>query len=191
MKAEILSLRTIHEGWSRFSLARVRLADGTEAEREIEDHGDSVGVLPYDQARRVATLVRELRVPALYAAGEQSQLEAPAGLIDAGAPEDNARREVLEETGLRLRSLDFVGATYSCGGISTERIHLYLGAYAAADRVSGGGGAEGEHENIRVVEMPLAELAALADRGGLTDLKTLTLVLALRARRPDLFGAGG
>ena len=67
MKAEILSLRTIHDGWTRFSLARVRLADGTEAEREIEDHGNSVGVLPYDPERRVATLVRELRVPALYA----------------------------------------------------------------------------------------------------------------------------
>jgi nudix-type nucleoside diphosphatase (YffH/AdpP family) len=187
MKAEILSLRTIHDGWTRFSLARVRLADGTEAEREIEDHGNSVGVLPYDPERRVATLVRELRVPALYAAGEQSQLEAPAGLIDDGTPEENARREVLEEVGLRLRDLEPVGATYSCGGISTERIHLFLSAYSSADRVSGGGGAEGEHENIKVVELPLADLAARADRGELTDLKTLTLVLALRVRRPDLF----
>jgi hypothetical protein len=33
----------------------------------VEDHGDSVGVLPYDPARRVATLVRELRVPVLLA----------------------------------------------------------------------------------------------------------------------------
>jgi nudix-type nucleoside diphosphatase (YffH/AdpP family) len=187
MKAEILSLRILHDGWSRFSLAKVRLADGTEAEREIEDHGDSVGVLPYDPERRVATLVRELRVPALYAAGEQSQLEAPAGLIDEGTPEENARREVLEEAGLRLGELHPVGATYSCGGISTERIHLFLGAYSAADRVSRGGGAEGEHENIKVVEMSLSDLAGLADRCELADLKTLTLVLALRARRPDLF----
>ncbi|MCJ2034960.1 NUDIX domain-containing protein [Methylobacterium sp. J-068] len=189
MKAEILSLRTLHDGWTRFSLARVRLADGTEAEREIEDHGDSVGVLPYDPERRVATLVRELRVPALYAAGEQAQLEAPAGLIDDGTPEENARREVLEEAGLRLNDLEPVGAAYSCGGISTERIHLFLAAYSAGDRVSGGGGAAGEHENIKVVEMPLSDLAGMADRCELADLKTLTLVLALRARRPDLFGA--
>lgn len=189
MKAEILNLRTLHAGWSRFLLARVRLADGTEAEREIEDHGDSVGVLPYDPERRVATLVRELRVPALYAAGEQSQFEAPAGLIDAGPPEENARREVLEETGLRLHDLEPLGATYSCGGISTERIHLFLAGYRASDRVDGGGGAKGEHENIKVVEMPLVDLANLADRGELTDLKTLTLVLALRVRRPDLFAA--
>lgn len=190
MTAEILSLRVVHEGWSKFGLARVRLADGTEAEREIEDHGDSVGVLPYDPVRGVATLVRELRVPVLYTTGRQTQLEAPAGLIDDGSPEENARREVLEETGLRLDVLEHVGTTYSCAGISTEQIHLYLAAYAATDRESGGGGAEGEHENIRVVEMPLVDLAGMADRGQLTDLKTLTLVLALRARRPDLFRTG-
>jgi nudix-type nucleoside diphosphatase (YffH/AdpP family) len=189
MTAEILEIRYLHEGWSRFGIARVRLADGTVVEREFEDHGNSVGVLPYDPERRVATLVRELRVPPLYAAGEQVQLEAPAGLIDEGGPEENARREALEEVGLRLHALDFVGATYSCASLTTEKIHLYLASYGRADRAEAGGGAEGEHENIRVVEMPLAELAAMADRAALTDLKTLTLVLALRARRPELFRA--
>jgi nudix-type nucleoside diphosphatase (YffH/AdpP family) len=189
MKAEILSLRFIHEGWSKFGLARVRLADGSEAEREIEDHGNSVGVLPYDPERRVATLVRELRVPALYVAGAQTQMEAPAGLIDDGSPEENARREVLEEAGIRLRDLEPVGTTYSCAGISTEQIHLFLAPYRAADRETKGGGAEGEHENIKVLELPLSALAEMADQGRLTDLKTLTLVLALRARHPDLFAA--
>lgn len=187
MKAEILSIRFLHEGWNRFGLAQVRLHDGSVAERAIEDHGHSVGILPYDPERRVATLVRELRVPPLFSAGEQVQLEAPAGLIDDGSAEENARREVLEEVGLRLRDLDFVGATYSCASLTTEKIHLYLAAYGAADRAEDGGGAEGEHENIRVVEMPLADLAAMADRAELTDLKTLTLVLALRVRRPELF----
>lgn len=189
MKAEILSIRVLHEGWNRFGLAQVRLHDGSVAERAIEDHGHSVGILPYDPERRVATLVRELRVPALFAAGEQVQLEAPAGLIDDGSPEENARREVLEEVGLRLHSPDFVGAAYSCASLTTEKIHLYLAAYDRADRAEAGGGAEGEHENIRIVEMPLADLAAMADRAELTDLKTLTLVLALRLRHPELFRA--
>ena len=191
MDAKILSLRTVHEGWSRFSVARVRLADGTEADRELEDHGDSVGVLPYDLERRVAMLVRELRVPVLHVTGAQTQLEAPAGLIDEGSPEENARREILEETGLQLGALESVGSTFSCAGISTERIHLFLAPYAQADRVEQGGGAEGEHENIRVVEMPLTDLASMADRGALTDLKTLTLVLALRARHPSLVADRG
>jgi len=37
--------------------------------------------------------------------------------------------------------------------------------------------------------MPLADLAGMADRAELTDLKTLTLVLALRVRHPELFAA--
>ncbi|ACA15077.1 NUDIX hydrolase [Methylobacterium sp. 4-46] len=188
MEAKILDLRVLHEGWSRFGIAKVRLADGSQAVREIEDHGDSVGVLPYDPERRVAVLVRELRVPALYAEGAQTLLEAPAGLIEDGTPADNARREALEEVGLRLRDLEPVGTTYSCAGISTERIHLFLAPYRQADRVGAGGGAPGEHESIRVVEMPLDALAALADRAELTDLKTLALTLALRARHPGLFG---
>ena len=187
MKAEILDVRFVHEGWNRFGIATVRLADGAVVERAIEDHGDSVGVLPYDPVRRVATLVREMRVPPLFAAGEQTQLEAPAGLIDDGTPEQNVRREALEEVGLRLHDLEFVGATYSCASLTTEKIHLFLAPYGRADRREEGGGAEGEHENIRIVEMPLSDLARMADSGELADLKTLTLVLALCARHPDLF----
>lgn len=188
MKAQIESIRILHDGWARFGIATVRLADGAVVEREIEDHGDSVGVLPYDPERRVALLVRELRLPALKAEGRQTNLEAPAGLIDDGSPEDNIRREAREEAGLRLGDLEPLGAAYSCAGISTERIHLFLAAYSAGDRTGSGGGLEDEHENIRVVEMPLSELARLADTGGLHDLKTLALVMALRVRRPDLFG---
>ncbi|MCJ2053713.1 NUDIX domain-containing protein [Methylobacterium sp. J-070] len=189
MKAEILTIRFVHEGWCRFGIAKVRLADGAVVERAIEDHGDAVGVLPYDPERRVATLVRELRVPPLFAAGEQVQLEAPAGLIDDGAPEENVRREALEEVGLRLDTLEFVGATYSCASLTTEKLHLYLAPYRRADRAADGGGAEGEHENIRVVEMALADLAGMAERAEIADLKTLTLVLALRVRHPELFRA--
>ncbi|MBV9288829.1 MAG: NUDIX hydrolase, partial [Hyphomicrobiales bacterium] len=43
-------------------------------------------------------------------------------------------------------------------------------------------------EDIEVLEVPLAELAARAHRGGLNDLKLAVLVLSLMNRRPELFG---
>jgi len=52
-----------------------------------------------------------------------------------------------------------------------------------------GGGVADEHEGITVVEMPLADLAALAASGEFADLKTFALVPALMQRRPDLFPA--
>jgi nudix-type nucleoside diphosphatase (YffH/AdpP family) len=143
--------------------------------------------LPYDPERRVATLVRQFRAAVFHAGGGADMLEAPAGMLDEDEPADAARREVLEEVGLTLAVLEPVGAVWTMPGISTERMHLFLAPYGPGDRTGAGGGAAGEHENITVSEMTLAALAAMADRGELTDLKTFALVQSLRLRRPDLF----
>ena len=86
-----------------------------------------------------------------------------------------------------MAALEHVVDAWTMPGVSTERIDLYLAEYGASDRVTSGGGLAHEDEDIEVVEMPLAELAGLMDSGGLVDMKTLVLALALRARRPDLF----
>jgi nudix-type nucleoside diphosphatase (YffH/AdpP family) len=187
MSVEIIEMEEKYRGWCRLLLARVRYPDGRIVSREIEDHGRAACVLPYDPVRRIALLVRQLRVPALYAGGDTAILEAPAGLIDPG--EDGgtaARREAMEEVGVRLTSLDPVASTWTMPGISAERMDLFLGIYAAADRTGAGGGIE--DEGIEVVEMPLSELAAMADAGTLDDIKALLLVQTLRLRRPELFG---
>jgi nudix-type nucleoside diphosphatase (YffH/AdpP family) len=184
--SSFLRVRTVYEGWARYLVATVRLADGHEVEREIEDHGRAVCVLPYDPERRLALLVTLFRAAAHFAGAPPEMLEAPAGLLEEDDPEDGARREVLEETGVRLQDLEPVATVWTMPGISTERMSLYLAPYTAGDRIAAGGGVAGEHEGITVVEMPLAELASMAARGEVADLKTLTLVLALGARRPDL-----
>ena len=187
MPAQILHVRPAYEGWGKYLIATARLPDGQEIEREIEDHGRAVCVLPYDPERRVALLVRLFRAPPLYVGGLPEMLEAPAGLLEEDSPEDCARREALEEAGLRLGALEHIVTAWTMPGISTERMSLYLASYAAADRVAEGGGVADEHENITVIEKPLADLAAMAARGDLIDMKTLTLLLALKDRRPDLF----
>jgi nudix-type nucleoside diphosphatase (YffH/AdpP family) len=187
MNARIGDVQEIYAGWSSFSVADVELPDGTHIRREIENHGNAVAVLPYDPQRRVATLVRQLRAPLLHVAGLQDHLEAPAGILEGDDPQACARREVMEETGVRLGPLEHVVRAWSMPGISTERMDFFLAPYGEADKVEQGGGLAEEHENIIVVEMPLAELAAMAARGALDDLKTMTLVLALQARRPELF----
>jgi len=189
MAHEIIDLKTLHEGWGRLLALRIRLADGQVMKREVEDHGAAVCVLPYDPERRVAMLVRQFRAAVFHAAGEPEVLEAPAGMLDEDDPADCARREALEEVGLTLRSLESAGAVWTMPGISTEYMHLYLAPYAPGDRTGKGGGVADENEHITVVEMGLSELAAMADRGGLADLKTLALVQTLRLRRPDLFDA--
>ena len=170
---------------------RLRLNPGEEVEREVEDHGRGVAVLPYDPVRRVALLVRLPRAPVLLAAGEAELLEVPAGYVEESEPAETARRELYEETGLKVSRVDHVGQVWISPGISTDRLDLYLAPYSAGDRVSAGGGAEGEQEKITVVEMPLAELWASALSKEIADMKTLTLVMMLHAQKPELFAVAG
>ena len=196
-RPEILDRHTTHFGYLTVERFRVRLADGAEVIREVESHGDAVAVLPYDPTRRNALIVRLFRAPAFDRFGEESLEEACAGMIETsddetgeGQPADEAgtvRREAMEELGLRLADLEFVGRVWSSPGVSAERVALYLAPYQPSDRVGPGGGLAEEHETITVIERPLVQLAADADAGRVVDLKLLTLVLALRARRPDLF----
>lgn len=179
--------RTVYEGWARVLRLTIRAADGSTVTREVEDHGHAAGVLPYDPDRGVALLARQMRAPVLMTTGEPSLIEAVAGRLDGDDPESCARREADEEVGLALGSLERVATVYAMPGISTERIHLFLARYSAADRIGPGGGVPGEGESIVAEEVALADLARMADEGGLADLKTMLLVQTLRLRRPDLF----
>jgi nudix-type nucleoside diphosphatase (YffH/AdpP family) len=185
MTATILSRLLVYDGWYKLWRLRVRMPNGAEVERHLEDHGAAVAVLPYDPVRRVCLLVSMPRAPVI-AAGQPALLEAIAGNITDHA-EESARREAMEESGVSLDRLDFVAEVWSMPALSTERLALYLAPYGADDRIGHGGGAEGEHESITVHEIPLATVRDLRLAGALQDAKTLLLVQALELRLPALF----
>lgn len=187
--SKIVRTDTVYEGFSRLLIATVELPDGRTIRREIEDHGRAVCVLPYDPARRTALLVRQFRAPAALADGRPHLLEAVAGSVEGETPDACAYRETIEEAGLKLHVLEHLGTAWSMPGISTEQMDLYLAPYSKDDRVGAGGGVADEHEDITVVELPLAELAVMADAGQIMDMKTLALLQALRLRKPELFRA--
>ena len=184
---ELVSVEERHKGWSRLLVASVRLADGQIVKREIEDHGNAVCVLPYDPVRRTAILVRQFRTPILYAGEDPMLIEAIAGLAEGDDPAACARREAMEEAGLKLTAIEPIVRGWSMPGISSERMDLFLAEYSPADRVAPGGGLAAEHEEIEVIELPLGTVAEMADAGKLTDMKTLALVQTLRVRKPELF----
>ena len=192
MTPEILDRDATHIGYITVERLRIRLADGAEVIREVESHGDAIAVLPYDPARRMALIVSLFRAPAFDRFGVEALEEACAGMIEMSgghAPDETGtvRREAMEELGLRLNNLEFVARVWSSPGVSAERVALYLAAYQPGDRIAPGGGLAEEHEDICVIERPLAQLAEQAQAGLIVDLKLLALVLALRARRPELF----
>ncbi|NEU14804.1 NUDIX hydrolase [Methylobacterium sp. BTF04] len=187
-KPTVIARQTAYAGYLTVETVRVRLQDGSEADREVESHGDAVSVLPFDPERRTALTVELFRLPVLDVTGQAALQEACAGMIEKGErPETTVRREAEEELGVKLSSLEPVARVWSSPGVSTERVSLFLAVYSEADRNGEGGGAKGEHEDITVRETDLLDLAEAADAGRIADVKLFALLCALRVRRPDLF----
>jgi len=188
MKPVVIKLEQTHRRWATMSIATVRMPDGRTFLRDVEDHGCAAAVLAYDPVRKTALLVEQLRAPQLVAVGATQSLEAIAGLVEGeDDPAATAKREALEEAGLRLGALEHVADVWTMPGVSTERMTLYLAEYRAEDRVGDGGGVAHEDEEVRVVEMNLTDLDAAMAAEAIVDMKTLVLVQALRLHRPELF----
>jgi len=182
-----------YDGFVTLSKCTVRYTDtsGTvhHVTREIHDHGSAIAVLPVDRARRVALLVRQLRIGAL-ANGEKDPmlLEVAAGLVDPGeSPEGAVLREAEEELGFAIHELEHVSRFYASPGTLTETIDAYLACYTLDDRVHEGGGLDHEGEDIIVEEIALDELGEAALQGQLRDAKTILLIQHLMLAEPELF----
>jgi nudix-type nucleoside diphosphatase (YffH/AdpP family) len=183
----IQQVETLYEGWRKLLKITVVMPDGRTMTREVVNSPDAAAVLPYDPVRRTVILIRQFRAPVMHAEGHADFLEVVAGLLDDDEPEACARREAMEEAGLRLTTLEPVGTAWSAPGMTTERLHLFLAPYTAADRVGEGGGLAEEHEEIEVLEIGLDEAMEMLAQGAIADMKALALIQALQLRHPDLF----
>lgn len=156
------------------------------------ERGPAVAVLVVNPETDTVVLVRQFRYSA-YALGQRSGeggtggwlLEIPAGILEEGEePEVVARREVLEETGYRLRgSLEPLGAILPSAGASSEVTHIFLATVAESDRVAEGGGLPHEHEDIEVVHVGITEALDLVPAGKVKDAKTVIALQHLALRR--------
>ena len=112
MSDSVVSQRIIYRGWTIFGVATLMERDGTRVDRVFEDHGAAACVLPYDPVRRVALVVKQVRVGPILCGESDDLVEAPAGGLDTEEPARAAIREAFEETGVQLRELEFVGSPY-------------------------------------------------------------------------------
>ena len=149
---------------------RVRLPDGSEAQREYIVHPGAVMVVPLlDDGRLVVE--RQWRHPLARVI-----LEFPAGKLDHGEPPlACAIRELIEETGYRAAEWARAGILHNAIAYSNEGIEVWF-----ARGLTSGERALDAGEFLDVTEMSAEQLAELAQRGELTDAKTLIGLLWLQ-----------
>jgi ADP-ribose pyrophosphatase len=146
------------------------LPDGSQARREYIVHPGAVMVVPLlDDGRLVVE--RQWRYPL-----ERAMLEFPAGKLEPGEPViECAIRELVEETGYRAAEWARAGLLHNAIAYSTEAIEVWFarGLVAGEPCLDAG-------EFLDVFVARADELDAAAQRGAITDAKTLVGLLWLQ-----------
>jgi len=157
----------------------IQTADGVwqTQSREAYDRGNGATILLYNKTLKTVILTRQFRIPTYVNGNTTGMLiEACAGLLDKDNPEDCIRRETEEETGYKVTDVRKVFEAYMSPGSVTEILYFFVAEYSKNMKVSDGGGAEHEQENIQVMELPFFQALQMIDTGEIKDGKTIMLL---------------
>lgn len=190
---EILDKKTVYQGFLRIDSYRLRHKkfDGTWTDvlppREVCDRGPAVGVMLYDPERDTLVMIEQFRVAAATVPdGPAWMTEIVAGMVGPGESlEEVARREAMEEAGCAIQEIELIGDYFVSPGAFTEQVFVYCGRVDSRGLAATGGLAE-EHEDIRIMVMPVDEVIALMDANRLRNSLAIIAVGWLARHREAL-----
>lgn len=150
----------------------VRLPNGHTAPRELVRHNGAVAIVPLLDDGRVI-VEKQFRYP-----HDEVIVEIPAGKLDGPdeIPEEAARRELREETGIEAKELIPLGPFYPTAAYSTETIWMYL-----AKGLTFGEQKLDDDEFLNVETVPLDALVKDILDGKVPDGKTQAAILRVWA----------
>lgn len=169
------SSRVVYENpWVSVREDAIEREDGSEGIHAVIDKNHGALVVPWDGER--VTLVGQVKYPV-----GQFRWEFPQGAIDddgSATPEQTARAELVEETGLRAGTLEHLGRLHYAPGILSQEFDLWL----ATDLVAGEAEPEATEVGLKARAVTPAELDAMIAAGEITDAATLAALHLLRLR---------
>lgn len=159
---------------------------GQVVSREVFERGHVVGLLPVDLRNDQVVLIEQFRPGALAAGWEAWLWECVAGVIEPGEqPDEVARRECSEETGLTVGRLELVARYLNSPGACSETMHLFVGE---VDAGAAGGvfGLADEGEDILVKAMSVTDALNELEAGRIVNSKTVIALQWLALHHDDL-----
>mgnify|MGYP003113495817 CR=1 FL=1 len=145
--------------------------------REAYDRGNGAAILLYNVEKGKLVLTKQFRMPTYLNGNKDGMMvEACAGLLEKGNAEETIKMEVEEETGYEIDKVEKVFEAYMSPGSVTEILYFFIGEYNDAMKVSEGGGAEDETENIEVLELDFKKALEMMETGEIKDAKTIMLL---------------
>jgi ADP-ribose pyrophosphatase len=164
--------------------ANFEAPDGTRFTRDVVRHPGAVAIVAVNDEGR-ALLVRQYRGPI-----DRELLEIPAGTrdVDGEPPEQTARRELMEEAGVRARDLRLLATVFNSPGFCDEETFLFLATGLEAAPLPRPQEHGEEERWLEVVEVPFGDVDELVASGELVDAQT---ILGLMLARDILEGRGG
>jgi 8-oxo-dGTP pyrophosphatase MutT (NUDIX family) len=161
-----LSSRVVYENpWMSVREDRIERPDGSKGIYGVIDKPDFALVVPAEDDG--FHLVEEYRYPI----GRRSWSFPQGGWPDRrdGDPEELARAELAEETGLRPRSLVGLGHLHGAHGTTGQRFHVFL----ATGLEPGEPHREAEEQDMRQRFVTRAEFEQMIRDGAITDDSTV------------------
>jgi ADP-ribose pyrophosphatase len=176
-EVRITSSRVVYENrWMRVREDEFVRRDGSAGLYAVVEKSPAALIVPTDGAH--VWLIEQYRHPVAA-----RFWEFPQGAIDGrpdAEPEEIARAELREETGLRAGRLVHLGRLYFAYGLSDQSVDVWC----AEDLHRGEQDLEPEEATLRVERMPVAEVEAMVADGRIADAASVAAWGMVRRRRP-------
>lgn len=172
-----LGSQVVYENrWMRVREDAIERQDGSRGIYGVVEKPDFVAIAAIDRALGLIHLVEQYRYPV---AGRYWEL--PQGSWETRPdvpPEDVARAELAEETGIVARKITRVGELFLAYGYSSQRYHVFL----AEELEQGTAALEAEEADLVSRAFALADVEAMIADGVIRDATTVAALGLIRLK---------
>ncbi len=179
MKYKIIKTTTAYDGFLKIDKVIVEhntFTEGGSYEKTLEvlKKGDACAALIYERDTKNLLFINQFRLPVAEHDGGWI-MELVAGTVEENeAASETIIREIEEEIGYHISSVEAIAHFYVSPGWTTERIFLFFAEVESTDKKFIGGGILVEQEDIELVKIPVNEIKLRIHE--IIDAKTLIAV---------------